>query len=334
MNPYVEAQLRALIESTWLLEVYLTAPLGLSSDVRMMRESLDLPEAVDLSREEAVRRRQEHGSLTVDRAALALHTIQVVRDTVDALASISGREAPVLDHGFIRRARVVMDRAEQKVGGDIRARTAAKLSGVYVIVDPEATRGRPVTEVARQSLEGGAQVVQLRDKSNDRGPMLETAREVRSMCDERGALFVMNDHADIARVSDAHALHIGQTDLPVESARQVLSPHQLIGSSNGSMDEAMRSLGDAVDYIAIGAIYPTTTMGKSVRTALGPEMITRVRNAVTQPIVAIGGINRDNIDDVVRAGADSVCVVSAITFADDPRAATETLVDLYQRATG
>ena len=334
MNPYVEAQTRALIEGIRLLEVYVTAPLGLYSDIKMMRESLAIPEAADLSREENVRRRQEHASLTEDHPALALDAIRLVRDTVDTLASVTVESGPALDDGFVRRARLVMARAEQKVGSDIRARSADKLSGIYVIVDPDATRGRPVTEVALHSLEGGASVVQLRDKNRDKGAMLDTAREIKELCDDHGAVFVMNDHADVAHASGAHGLHVGQTDLPVASARSVLSPRQLIGNSNGSMDEALRSWGEAVDYIAVGAIYPTTTMGKSGRTALGPEMITRIKNAVSQPIVAIGGINRDNIADVVRAGADSVCVVSAVTFAEDPRAAAESLVDLYQRASG
>ncbi len=84
-----------------------------------------------------------------------------------------------------------------------------------------------------------------------------------------------------------------------------------------------------VDYIAVGAIYATTTMGKSGRSALGPQMVSRVKNAVPQPIVAIGGINAANLADVVRAGADCVCVVSAITHADDPEAATRQLVELF-----
>jgi thiamine-phosphate pyrophosphorylase len=104
----------------------------------------------------------------------------------------------------------------------------------------------------------------------------------------------------------------------------------LIGNSNGGIEEALRSQEDAVDYIAVGAIYATTTMGKSGRRSLGPGMITRVKAEVAQPIVAIGGINSSNIQDVVRAGADSVCVVSAITFAGDPKAATEELVRLYE----
>ena len=211
---------------------------------------------------------------------------------------------------------------------------AAKVSGIYVIVDPEATRGRPVVEVARASLEGGAGVVQLRDKLRDKGPMLETAFELKTLCDEFGALFVMNDHADVALVSGAHALHVGQTDLPVEAARRVLEPNQIVGSSNGTVEEAVRSSEQGVDYIAVGAIYATTTMGKSGRTALGPEMIMRVKNAVSQPVVAIGGINETNIAEVAAAGADCACVVSSITFADDPRAATRKLVEIFEDATG
>ena len=334
MNPYVEAQIHALIEGIRLLEVYVTAPLGLYSDIKMMRESMDIPAAADLSRDENVRRRQAHASLTEDHAALALDVIASTREAVEALAAIPNVEDVPIDQTFVRRARIVLDRAGNKVGGDLRARTARRLRGIYVIVDPEATRGRPVTEVAAQSLLGGACVVQLRDKVSDKGPMLQTARELKAICDEHESLFVMNDHADLARTSRAHVLHVGQTDLPVADARQVLSPTQMIGNSNGNMDEALKSWGDAVDYLAVGAIYATTTMGKSGRTALGPEMITRVKNAVTQPIVAIGGINRDNIQDVVRAGADSVCVVSAVTFADDPRAATEELVELYEAVAG
>ena len=220
----------------------------------------------------------------------------------------------------------------QEAGAETRADLAMKVSGIYVIVDPEATRGRPGIEVARASLEGGARVVQLRDKLRDKGPMLETARELKGLCDEFGALFVMNDHADVALVVGAHALHVGQTDLPVEATRRVLEPHQLLGSSNGTMEEVLRSSEQGVDYIAVGAIYATTTMGKSGRRALGPEVITRVKSAVSEPVVAIGGINETNIGEVAAAGADCACVVSAITFADDPRASTRRLVDLFEGA--
>ena len=224
-----------------------------------------------------------------------------------------------------------MSKSRHRLGEEMSSEMVEMVRGIYVIVDPEATRGRPVVEVARSSMEGGARVVQLRDKLRDKGPMLETACVLKALCDEFGALFVMNDHADVALVSGAHALHVGQTDLPVEAARRVLEPNQIVGNSNGSMEEALRSADEAVDYIAVGAIYSTTTMGKSGRTALGPEMIARMKSAVGQPVVAIGGINETNIGEVAAAGADCACVVSAITFADDPRAATRRLVELFER---
>ena len=264
----------------------------------------------------------------------ALDVVQSMRAALDTLESLSSYQDVRSDQPLISTARESIESAYQSLGARARMQLAESLRGIYVIVDPEATRGRPVIDVAVQALEGGAKVVQLRDKLNDKGPMLETARELKSVCAEHDALFVMNDHADLARASDADVLHVGQTDLPVSEARQILSPYQLIGNSNGGVEEARQSMEDSVDYIAVGAIYTTTTMGKSGRRALGPEMIERVKEMVPQPIVAIGGISSSNIVDVVKAGADSVCVVSAITFADDPRAATKELVDLYESAKG
>ena len=264
----------------------------------------------------------------------ALGLVSTLRSAVDALTLLSRHVDLPVNQSELAGAMDTLEDAKELLATKVRSTLAKRLKGIYVIVDPEATRGRPVVEVTVQSLEGGAKVVQLRDKNSDKGPTLELAREIKSICQEHDALFVMNDHADLARASDADVLHVGQTDLPVAEARQILRPHQLIGNSNGSMEEVQRSQVDSVDYIAVGAIYPTTTMGKSGRRALGPAMIERVRSTESHPIVAIGGINRSNIVDVVKAGADSVCVVSAITFADDPKAATEELVELYESGAG
>ena len=333
-NPYIEAQLRAFVEGARLLEVFVTAPLGLSADIRMMRESLNLPYAASLGREDGAALRRVHAALTDDHPALALAAVGAMRGAAESLARVRDAEgAP--DEGFIRRARLVLDRAERKIAGDIRAKIAERVRGIYVIVDPEATRGRHVDDVARWALEGGATVIQLRDKAGDKGETLRTARRLKALCCEFGALFVMNDHADLARASEADVLHVGQTDLPVADARRILDPRQLIGNSNGGVDEAVRSAGDAVDYIAVGAIYRTTTMGKSGRRALGPEMITRVKDAAAgAPVVAIGGIGAGNIREVAAAGADSACVVSAVTFADDPRAAAAELVGIWGGVSG
>ena len=304
MNQYIDTQTRVLAEGLRILETYFSDRPTALDDLAGLRRSLS--------------------------ASGDLQPIQNTKTDPEAILAVAASLraiAAALD--LAQRAVPILARAEQAVAADIRARIAPRLNGIYVIVDPEATRGRPATEVARQSLEGGAAVVQLRDKLNDKGDILKSALELKALCDEYDALFVMNDHADLARASDAHVLHVGQTDLPVPAARDMLDPHQLIGNSNNGLEQALPSSGQSVDYLAVGAIYATTTMGKSGRSALGPDEITRVKDAVSQPIVAIGGINRTNITDVVKAGADSVCVVSAITFADDPEAATRKLVDLY-----
>ena len=215
---------------------------------------------------------------------------------------------------------------------EIRAKRIQQVRGLYVIVDPEATRGRDVIEIAQAALRGGASVIQLRDKTRDKGEVLQIARAIKALCDDHDALFIVNDDADIAYLSEAHGLHVGQTDLPVEEARRVLSPGQIVGRSNNGTTEALESEGHGADYVAVGAIYATSTMGKSGRTALGPDMIRRVKQAVSAPVVAIGGINATNIADVARAGADCICVVSAVTYADDPERAAAELVETIETA--
>ena len=215
---------------------------------------------------------------------------------------------------------------------EIRNERIQKVRGLYVIVDPEATRGRDVLAVAEAALRGGASLVQLRDKTRDKGEVLEIARTLKSLCDQHDALFIVNDDADIAYLSEAHGLHVGQTDLPVAEARRVLSPDQIVGRSNNGTTEALESEQQGADYLAVGAVFSTTTMGKSGRTAVGAEMIRNVKESVSTPVVAIGGINATNIADVARAGADCVCVVSAVTYAEDPERAAAELVEIIEGA--
>ena len=219
-----------------------------------------------------------------------------------------------------------------RIMNEERNRRIERVRGLYVIVDPEATRGRDVVEVAAAALRGGASVIQLRDKLRDKGEALQAARAIKALCDEHDALFIMNDDADIAFLSEAHGLHVGQTDLPVGEARRVLSPEQIVGRSNNGVVEARESEAQGADYLAVGAVYSTTTMGKSGRTAVGAETIRAVKAAVSAPVVAIGGINADNIVEVARAGADCICVVSAVTYADDVERAAAELVRIMEGA--
>ena len=213
-----------------------------------------------------------------------------------------------------------------------RTKTAPKIDGLYVIVGPDATRGRPVVEVGEAALRGGAGVLQLRDKTGDRGDVLPTAVRLREMCHDHGALFFVNDDIALGFASDADGVHLGQSDLPVDVARRILAPGKLIGRSNNSDAEVEESVSMGVDYVAVGAVFPTTTVGKGTRAAIGLDGIRRAREMTSLPLVAIGGINESNVADVVEAGADCVAVISAVTMADDPEAAARRLVDAIETA--
>ena len=330
MGPFAATQVQALIEDIRLLEAFVTAPLGLYSDLRMLRQSMELPEAADLSQEENQRRRLAYRRLTDDPLAVAHQTIEHTGTTLDILESVKEGDGAPLSAEWVARARQVLARAGQRVAGDLRAKTLSRLRGLYVIVDPEATGGRPVLDVAEAALKGGASVIQLRDKVNERGKVLEVARQLKPTCEEHDALFIVNDDPGLALFSGAHGLHLGQTDIPAAEARRVLKPTQILGLSNNCMDEVAGSQAQGADYLAVGAVFGTATMGKSARPAVGVEMVSRVKSVASQPIVAIGGIDQDNVAEVIRAGADCVCVVSAVTLADDPEAAASELVKAIQ----
>ena len=205
-----------------------------------------------------------------------------------------------------------------------RKTIAEKIKGLYVIIDAQAAQGRDMVELARDVLRGGAGVIQLRDKVHDKGDLLPIARSIRALCDEHGALLIVNDHADLAAACNAHGLHLGQHDLPIEEARAVLHAHQVIGSSNALLEEALESEKGGADYAAVGAIFPTSS--KERTRPAGLETLRRVKERISIPVVAIGGINKDNVAQVVGAGADAVCVITAVLGAPDPEEAVRQLI--------
>ncbi|MBI4286942.1 MAG: thiamine phosphate synthase [Chloroflexi bacterium] len=200
-----------------------------------------------------------------------------------------------------------------------------KLTGLYVIVDTAFLRGRSEVDVARQAIGGGARVIQLRDKKRDHGALLPAARDLRQLCSREGVLFVVNDYLDVALASDADGLHLGQDDLPLPVARRLLPGDRILGVSTHSVEQAVRAQAEGADYIGVGAIYPTAS--KDVITLVGPEMIRRVKERVSIPIVAIGGIKKDNVSQVMAAGPTSVAVITAVVAADDVAGAARELVN-------
>jgi thiamine-phosphate diphosphorylase len=200
-----------------------------------------------------------------------------------------------------------------------------RVRGLYVIIDPEASRGRDALEVARLALEGGASMLQWRDKRRDKGEQLPDVRAVRELCSRHGALLIVNDHADLAVAAGADGVHLGQKDLPPEAVRGMLPAGSVIGVSTNNVDEARRAQEHGASYVAVGSVFPTAS--KEVTRPASPERLAEVKAAVRLPVVAIGGIHEGNIDRVLEAGADAVAVISAVCGADDPREAARRLAE-------
>lgn len=198
---------------------------------------------------------------------------------------------------------------------------------LYVVTDSQLSRCRSDAEVARMAYEGGADVVQLRMKNADGGAMLEQANLIRQYADEMCRLFIVNDRVDIAMASGADGVHLGQSDIPLETARRLMGDDAIIGISVDNVEQAVAAEEGGADYVGVGAVFQTSTKPDAMQ-GVGLGAVFEVRQAVDIPVVAIGGINRGNIQDVIRAGADSAAVVSAVVAQDDVAAAAHELRDL------
>lgn len=207
----------------------------------------------------------------------------------------------------------------------------AGIAGLYVIVDPDACAGRSPIDVARLALEGGATVIQWRDKRRDKGDQLADARAIAALCREHDAIFIINDHADLAMACGADGVHLGQHDLPIDAVRPIVGEGMMIGVSTNNVGEARAAEAAGADYVAVGAIFATAT--KDVTRPASVERLGEVKAAVGAPVVAIGGINPTNIGDVVAAGADAAAVISAVCGAADPRAAAAELAAAFSSPT-
>lgn len=199
-----------------------------------------------------------------------------------------------------------------------------RIGGLYVILDRQFLAGKDDLEVARQVVDGGAGVIQLRDKQGKKGELLLVAEKLRDLCSRAGVLFVVNDYLDLALAVDADGLHIGQDDLPLHVARRELPIDRIIGCSVTTLSQATEAQNGGADYIAIGSVFPTATKKEAV--VVGVDAIRELKRTISTPLVAIGGINESNLDEVVAAGADAVAVVGAVLSERDVRSAAQKLV--------
>lgn len=197
---------------------------------------------------------------------------------------------------------------------------------LYVVSDRGMLGDVSEAEAARECFEGGTDVFQLRLKDTDGGEMLRIAKEVEAVAAEFNKFFIVNDRVDIAILSGADGVHLGQSDIPCADARRLCGDEMIIGVSVSTAEEARRAVDDGADYVAVGAVFRTGTK-PDANQGVGLDAVYEVKKEVGEevPIVAIGGINRGNLDHVMGAGADCIAVVSAVMAQEDRRAAAKEL---------
>ena len=320
MTPYAAALMSALREGLPAMESALTQPMDPDHDLRSLLEGL-LPAAAPGHLPEQPADPPSRSPASTEEALAA---VRLATEAVDNLLLLGAVDQPLA-----ARVTAALARIHARLSAQMREARAGKLRGLYVIIDPAAAPSDPLA-VAAAALRAGACAIQWRDKLRDKGDQILDCLRLLELCARHDALFIVNDHADLAASCGAHGLHVGQHDLPLPRARQVMAPHQIVGSSNATVEEAAESHGQGADYVAVGAIFPTGT--KSNTRPAGLETLRRVRSRVQGPIVAIGGINEANAGDVIAAGADAVAVISAVAAASDPEAAARSLIDRIQDA--
>ena len=201
-----------------------------------------------------------------------------------------------------------------------------RLEGLYLITD----HGERLAARVREAFSGGVSVLQYRDKVRPPKERLELARELKHLCAEFQVTFIVNDDLELARTLDADGLHLGQEDGDPAAARAALGPGKIIGVSTHSLSEALQAQAAGADYVGFGAIYPTTS--KEVGAAVqGPERLAHLKGKLQIPVVAIGGITRDNACSAIDAGADAVAIISAVLSARSPGLAAEEISLLFNR---
>jgi len=200
------------------------------------------------------------------------------------------------------------------------------LPSLYAILDPEQTKNRAVDHVMEQLLDGGAQILQLRVKSLPARDFMELARTIRQRTRAAGCKLIVNDRIDIALACDADGVHLGQEDLPLVAGKKLMG-NKIVGISTHDVAQAKEAERNGADYIGFGPMFGTTTKDTGL-SARGINMLKQIRAAMKIPIVAIGGINESNAQEVWQAGADSAAIISDILGADDIAAKVKRILSL------
>jgi thiamine-phosphate pyrophosphorylase len=253
--------------------------------------------------------------------------VQEALRILEELARVPGI-TPKLEPDKFKKARFGLYTLERRLLSRLLRRDkVGRLTGLYVIIDSQKLGERSHLEVAGQLIRGGASAIQLRHKLDSKDELV-IAQKLKELCAENNVLFIVNDHLDIALAVGADGLHLGQQDLPVRTARRLLPIDIIVGVSVTTVRQARAAEVAGADYIAVGSIYPTKS--KETAKVVGLEKLRGIRGVVGLPLVAIGGISKDNAAEVAAAGADAVAVIGAIMQAENIEKASRQIIKAFE----
>jgi thiamine-phosphate pyrophosphorylase len=201
---------------------------------------------------------------------------------------------------------------------------------LYVITDEIVGLNRTHAEIAERAIAGGADAIQLRDKSCSSGDLIRIGRSLRAITQRNSTLFIVNDRLDVALACGADGVHLGQGDMRTDVARQIAPPGFLIGVSVSNVEEALRAECEGADYVALSPTFSTGSK-RDAGPGHGLDMLREIKRNVSVPVIAIGGIDRHNVREVIAAGADGIAVISAVVGAPDITAAARDLKNLIRQ---
>ncbi len=198
---------------------------------------------------------------------------------------------------------------------------------LYAVTDRRwLADGETLYQVVEQAIDGGVTFVQLREKGLAKDLFLEEAREIKKLCNARKIPFVINDSVDIALAMDADGVHVGQSDMEAGDVREKLGPDKIIGVSAQTVEQAKLAEAHGADYLGVGAVFATGSKDDAVE--VGPQTLRDICQAVSIPVIAIGGISKENVSQLTGSGICGIAVISAIFAQKDVKAASKELHDL------
>ncbi|WP_163192303.1 thiamine phosphate synthase [Clostridium thermarum] len=201
---------------------------------------------------------------------------------------------------------------------------------LYLVTDRGVLGIKDLYKSVEEAILGGVTIVQLREKDISTLDFYREALRIKEITSKYNVPLIINDRLDIALAVNAEGLHIGQDDMPIEVARELLGPDKIIGVSASTVELALRAEEEGADYLGVGAVYATTT--KDDVEVIDHTEVRRIRETVKIPIVAIGGINEYNAGEIMKTGIDGISVISAILGNEDVRRASDRLIEFVRKS--